>query len=47
MLMEASSVVRRIDFHGYRALPYRMKHQDAYQYDGRYVAAGCPPALIG
>ena len=34
-LMNASSMVRKIEFLGHKPLPYRMKHQEAYHYEGR------------
>lgn len=37
MLMEAKSVIRKIEFLGHRRLPYRMKHQEAYHYEGSYT----------
>lgn len=36
MLLDAKSVIRKIEFLGHRKLPYRMKHQEAYHYEGSY-----------
>jgi ribosomal protein S6 len=36
MLMDAKSVIRKIEFLGHRKLPYRMKHQEIYHYEGSY-----------
>lgn len=39
MLMDAQSQVRNIEYLGHKALPYRMKHQEEYRYDGRYYSS--------
>lgn len=35
MLMDAKSTIRKIDFMGYKPLPYRMKANEEYHYNGR------------
>jgi len=34
--MDAKSQVRKIEFMGYKTMPYRMKHQEEYHHSGRY-----------
>ena len=34
-IMQNQAVIRNIEFLGTQKLPYRMKHQESYAYEGR------------